>query len=81
MLEKELQIYEANKADLKEKHQHGFVVIKDERILGVWQDRLDGIQAGLSEFGNVPFLVKDINESLNETINFSRPIKLTHAFS
>jgi hypothetical protein len=72
MLEKELKIYESNKAKLKQENISGYVVIKDEEILGVWNDRQDALKAGIEKYGNVPFLVKNINESGNHVNTFSR---------
>jgi hypothetical protein len=78
MLEKELKQYEHIKAKLREENpQGGFVVIKDEEILGVWNDRQDAIRAGLEKYGNVTFLVKNIQDS-DKTVNtFSRNIIFT----
>jgi hypothetical protein len=75
MLEKELKIYEENKARLREENPSGgYVIIKDERIFGVWNDRQDALNAGIKEFGNVPFLVKEIGEKSNNINSFSRDI-------
>jgi len=51
----------------------GFVVINGTEISGVWQSRTDAIKAGIEKYGNVSFLVKDINESPTR-FNFSRNI-------
>ena len=75
MLEQEIKIFEDNKAKLKEDYPSGgFVVIKGEKILGVWNDRQDALKAGIEEYGNVPFLVRDILENDN-VINFSRDLE------
>jgi hypothetical protein len=75
MLEKELRIFNENKAKLKEANPSGgYVVIKDEKILGVWNDRQDALRAGIQEYGNVPFLVKDIGESDSRINSFSRDL-------
>jgi hypothetical protein len=73
MLEIELKIFEESKAQLKvENPSGGFVVIKDEKILGVWNDRQDALRAGIKEYGNVPFLVKSISDEDNKINTFSR---------
>lgn len=72
MFEKELEIFKKIKADLLSQYSSGgFVVIKGDEILGVWQSRLDALKSGIDKYGDVPFLVKNINES-DIVINFSR---------
>lgn len=74
MLEKELNIFNKVKADLMIKNPNGgFVVIKDEDILGVWESRMDALKSGIEKYGDVPFLVKDINY-FNTSIYFTRNI-------
>lgn len=75
MLEKELEIFEDKKFQLKNENPNGgFVVIKGDEILGVWNDRQDAIKAGVEKYGNVTFLVKNIDDS-HKTINtFSRDL-------
>lgn len=76
MLEKELEVYRKVKSDLQSKNTNGgYVVIKDDEVLGVWQTRVDALKAGIEKYGNVSFLVKDINEN-DVVLNFSR----THLF-
>lgn len=75
MLEKELEIFEREKAKLKEENSSGgYVVIKEDEILGVWNDREDALKAGLEKYGDVPFLVKNIDESNNSVNTFSRDL-------
>ncbi len=72
MLEKELETYNKSKPSLQQKYPDGgYVVIKEEEILGVWQTRVDGLKAGFEKYGNVQFLVKDIMER-DIVANFSR---------
>lgn len=59
----------------------GFVVIKDETVLGVWQNRMDAIQEAVQAFGTISFLVKNINDDAEHFINYSRPITLCHGVS
>jgi hypothetical protein len=75
MFEKELQIFHKRKSDLVSKNQlGGFVVIKDEEVLGVWVSRIDALKAGIDKYGDVPFLVKNISDP-DATINFTRNVK------
>lgn len=78
MLEKELELYNKIKADLQAKYpEGGFVVIKDDNVLGVWQTRPDALRSGMEKYGDVQFLVKDINEN-PIVANFSRPLKFAY---
>lgn len=78
MFEKEIEIFNKEKARLLQENANGgFVVIKDTDILGVWNDRLDAIKEGVKKWGNVSFLVKSLNESPISNINFTRKIKFT----
>lgn len=83
MLEKELLKFKEVQPDLLLSHpQGGFVVIKEESVLGVWADRMDAIQEGVKVFGTeVSFLVKNIQDSENAIINFSRNIPFCNAVS
>lgn len=79
MFEKELAKFREVQDHLKNEHPNGgYVVIFDSQVLGVWNDRLDALKAGIEKFGNVSFLVKDITENLDDitnVINFSRNIQ------
>jgi hypothetical protein len=64
VLQKEMEVYRANLAQLREANpQGGFVVIKGDLIFGVWNDRGDALSAGIKEFGNVSFLVKGLEDA------------------
>jgi len=74
MFETELKVFNDNIHRLKASHPSGgFVVIKGTDILGVWTSRDDALKEAYKTYGNVSFLVKDIN-LLNMSANFSRPI-------
>lgn len=78
MLEKELEIFKSENAKLKAENPNGgFVVIKDSEILGVWSSRIDALKQGIEKYGDVPFLVKNINET-GPVINFSRNLSLVN---
>ncbi len=79
MFEKELKKFKEIQKQLKSEYPNGgFVVIKDDKISDVWNDRIDALKAGIEKYGNVPFLIKDIRENLDDVgsvINFSRDIQ------
>ncbi len=61
-LEKELETYERQRAELVGKAQGKFALIKDEQVVDTFDAESDAIRAGYERFGNVPFLVKQIVE-------------------
>lgn len=69
MFEKELRYYKAHKDEFLERHANKFLVIKGDRLLGVYTTEKDAYEAGLKEFGNVPFLIKRVVEE-EEVIRF-----------
>lgn len=77
MLEKELEVFNTINAELQSQYPNGgFVVIKDENVLGVWSSRIDALKAGIEKYGNVEFLVKNIFDS-DAVINFSKNLMFT----
>ena len=59
-LEKERRTFEAHKAELLASHAGRFALIKDDKVIDVFDTNLDAIQQGYRHCGNVPFLVKEI---------------------
>jgi hypothetical protein len=62
MLKRELETYEANKSQLIGKSNGKFALIKDDKVIGVFDTKIDAIRQGYERFGNVPFFVKQIVE-------------------
>jgi hypothetical protein len=62
VLEKELQTYEANRQKLIGTSKREFVLITGSEIAGVFDTHIDAIRQGYDEYGNVPFLVKQVLE-------------------
>jgi len=74
MLVNELKLFNEINGELQSQYpQGGFVVIKDNEVLGVWSSRTDALKAGIEKYGNVPFLVKNIFDS-DVVVNFSRDL-------
>jgi hypothetical protein len=75
MLEKEIETYNKVIASLKSRYTDGgFVVIKGDEVIGVWQTRVDALKSGFEKFGDVQFLVKNIDDQ-NIVANYSRNLK------
>jgi hypothetical protein len=59
-LEREIATYQANLPGLLA-HEGQFVVIRGDRVAGVWQTYEDALKAAYAEFGLETFLVKQIH--------------------
>ncbi len=62
MLKKELEVYEAQKSELIAKSKGKFVLIKDDKVIDVFDSEIDAIHQGYELYENTPFLVKQIVE-------------------
>jgi len=60
VLSRELKTYEENFVSLLGAHEGKFVLIHGEKIVGTFDSQMDAIACGYREFGNVPFLVKQV---------------------
>jgi hypothetical protein len=56
----EKRTYEKNKNNLIGKSRGKHVLIKKDKIIGVFDTKLDAIRQGYEKFGNVPLFVKQI---------------------
>jgi hypothetical protein len=62
IFEVEKKAYEQNKDELILKSRGKYVLIKKNKIIGIFDTRFDAIRQGYNEFGNVPFFVKEISD-------------------
>ena len=70
----EIEAFERLQPRLQFDHpEGGFVVIKDGEVLGVWRDEFDALGEGIKKYGDVVFLVRDINQT-DEPECFTRDI-------
>lgn len=67
-LESEYRTYLRCKEDLLAKHEGEFVLIKGSEMTDLFSSYEDALKAGLKRFGNVPFLVKQIQRE--DEVNF-----------
>lgn len=72
-LETALKTYDQNRARLIGKQEGKYVLIHEDQVVAVCDSRTDAIAQGYRQFGNVPFLVKQILkvESPEEVISFA----------
>lgn len=60
LLDVELKTYEGSRDHLLGTAEGKFVLIRDKQVIGIYDSKMDAIAAGYHQFGNVPFLVKQI---------------------
>jgi len=70
LLKKEIETYNKHKEKLLKENNGKFVLIKEEEIIGVYESQKDALNICIGKFGNVPFLVKKIEE-IEEKQNFT----------
>lgn len=62
LLKEEIETYQENKAKLVVESNGKYVLIKGKTIVGIYESEKDALSEGIAKFGNVPFLVKKIEE-------------------
>ncbi len=60
VLETELKTYEQHRDNLLGTAEGKFVLIQNDQVIGIYDSKMDAISQGYRQFGNVPFLVKQI---------------------
>ena len=69
-MKKELAIFKNLREDLIAKNPNGgYVVIKESEVLGVFPNRTEALHEGFKAYGNVLFLVRNLNEKVR-VVNF-----------
>lgn len=69
-LEKELAYYAAHRNELLASHEGQFVLIRGERLGGAFTTDREAYEAGLSLFGNQPFLIRRVQREDEEVAHF-----------
>ncbi|HVC22708.1 MAG TPA: hypothetical protein VNH82_04700 [Candidatus Dormibacteraeota bacterium] len=59
--ERELALYETKRQELIVSHLGQYVVIHGDTVLGVYPNFADAYGSGVAEFGQEPFLVRQIS--------------------
>ncbi|MBI2368245.1 MAG: hypothetical protein HYV01_24995 [Deltaproteobacteria bacterium] len=60
VLDAEIKTYEQQRDNLLGTSEGKFVLIRGSQVVGVFDSKMDAIAAGYQQFGNVPFLVKQV---------------------
>ncbi len=61
-LQTELNFYNKRKEELLRVYKGQFVLIKGEKFIGAYTTDAEAYKAGLEQFGNHPFLIKQVLE-------------------
>lgn len=69
MLEKERKFFDRKKAELIDEHLGKFVLIKENELVGVFNTIEETLSEGARRFGLSPFLVRQVNNSVENEIN------------
>ena len=59
-LEKELQVFEAKKADWLKHHEGKYTLVRGEEVAGFFDTAEAAYVEGVRKWGNMPFLVKQV---------------------
>ena len=60
LLQKEVDFYNSQREELIKQHLGKWVLIKDRKVLGVFDNDQAAYQAGIAKFGNTIFLIKPV---------------------
>lgn len=69
-LERELAYFDQYRPELLERAKGRFALIKGGALIDTFDSQFDAIRAGYREFGNAPFLVKQI-VAVDVPLNFT----------
>ena len=78
MLQAELNFYNSKKEELLRLYKGQFVLIKGERFIGAFTTDAEAYKAGVEQFGNHPFLIKQV---LDDDTKVSYPALTVGAIS
>lgn len=61
-LQTELEFYNSKKAELLAHHKGQFALIKGKKLIGTYTTWDEALKDGIKQLGNVPFLIKEVQE-------------------
>ena len=68
-LQTELEFYNNQKAELLKHYQGQFALIKGKKLIGTYTTWEEALNDGVKRLGNVPFLIKQVQEK-DEIVQF-----------
>lgn len=72
-LQKEIETFKAKKNEVLAQAEGKFVLIKGEKVIGLFESQGDALQEGYKQFGKGPFLVKQVL-ALDVPLRFASPL-------
>lgn len=69
VLQTELAFYTKHKQEYLSNYKGQFVLIKRETFVGAFTTEAQAYKAGIEQFGNQPFLIKQVVED-NDTVSY-----------
>ena len=70
LLDEEVRTFQAHRTELLGRALGKYVLIKNDRIIDDFASEEDALKRGYEEFGNAPFLVKEVTE-VDLPLNFT----------
>jgi len=70
LFERDLDYFERHRVALLQSACGKFVLIKGERVIGIFDTEIEAVRAGYDHFGNEAFLVKHVVEA-DVPLNFT----------
>ncbi len=74
-LEAEYEVFNQHRAELLSRGEHKFVLIKGSEIVDVFASYEDALKEGLKRFGNIPFLLKEIQREEEVNFFYTHPLR------
>ena len=62
-LKQELDFYHSQKAELVKHYNGQFALVKEDKLIGSYTTWEEAFTSGVQQFGNVPFLIKLVQET------------------
>ncbi|MDR2542303.1 MAG: DUF5678 domain-containing protein [Treponema sp.] len=79
MFEKELQFYNTNKEQLREKYHGKHVVIAGEQVIGIYDDAGTAYKETAKTIPPGSFMIREIPENTEDEVQYLSPFLVAHA--
>lgn len=80
-LDKDIKAFEKMKAELMQHYLGKFVVIHNEKLVGVYDNFNKAAEEALRQFGKGPYLIRQVNDIDNVRIPASVAYRMIHAIN
>jgi hypothetical protein len=79
MFERELQYYNSNKDQLREKYLGKHIVIADDEVIGVYDDAGTAYTDTSKKIPPGSFMIREIPENIEDEVQYLSPFLVAHA--